>query len=64
MVNYSTLLCFDSMLSYNTSVQNNIVMTTATEAPCYPRLVVALTFVTSTEEVPTHQSGTSPYKIL
>ena len=23
MVNYSTLLCFDSMLSYNTSVQNN-----------------------------------------
>ena len=26
MVNYSILLCFDSMLSYNTSVQNNEFM--------------------------------------
>jgi hypothetical protein len=33
---YSTLLCFDSMLSYNTSVQNNIVMTTAKQNQKFP----------------------------
>jgi len=37
---------------------------TATEAPCYPRLVVTSNFVPSTVEVPTHQSGASPYNIL
>jgi len=37
---------------------------TATEAHPYPRLVVALNPVTSTAEVPIHQSGASPYKIL
>ena len=36
MVNYSILLCFDSMLSYNTSVQNNIVMTTAKQNQKFP----------------------------
>ncbi len=36
MVNYSTLLCFDSMLSYNTSVQNDIVMTTAKQNQKFP----------------------------
>ena len=55
------------------SEKSNLILTflfalfstlTATEAPSSPRLVVALTCVTSTEEVPTHQSGTSPYKIL
>ena len=29
IINYSTPLCFDSMLSYNTSVQNNDPLTTA-----------------------------------
>ena len=33
---YSTHLCFDSMLSYNTSVQNNIVMTTAKQNQKFP----------------------------
>ena len=33
---YSTSLCFDSMLSYNTSVQNNIVMTTAKQNQKFP----------------------------
>ena len=37
---------------------------TATEAPSYPRLVVTLNSMASTAEVPTRQSGTSPYKIL
>ena len=36
MVNYSTLLCFDSILSYNTSVQNDIVMTTAKQNQKFP----------------------------
>jgi len=36
MINYSTLLCFDSMLSYNTSVQNNIIMTTAKQNQKFP----------------------------
>ena len=36
MVNYSTLLCFDSMLTYNTSVQNNIVMTSAKQNQKFP----------------------------
>ena len=36
MANYSTLLCFDSMLSYNTSVQNNIFMTTAKQNQKFP----------------------------
>ena len=33
---YSTLLCFDSMLSYNTSVQNNIILTTAKQNQKFP----------------------------
>lgn len=33
---YSTLLCFDSMLSYNTSVQNDIIMTTAKQNQKFP----------------------------
>ncbi len=33
---YSILLCFDSMLSYNTSVQNNVVMTTAKQNQKFP----------------------------
>ena len=33
---YSILLCFDSMLSYNTSVQNNIVMTSAKQNQKFP----------------------------
>ena len=33
---YITLLCFDSMLSYNTSVQNDIVMTTAKQNQKFP----------------------------
>src|SRR3989344_8679458 len=37
---------------------------TATEAPCHPRLVITLNSVPSKAEVPTHQSGASPYKIL
>ena len=37
---------------------------TATEVLSYPRLVVARNFVASMAEVPTNQSGTSPYKIL
>jgi hypothetical protein len=37
---------------------------TATEAFPYPRLVVALNSVPPMAEVPTHQSGASPYKIL
>src|SRR3989344_177166 len=36
MVNYSILLCFDSMLSYNTSVQNDIIMTTAKQNQKFP----------------------------
>jgi hypothetical protein len=36
MVNYSTLLCFDSILSYNTNVQNNIIMTTAKQNQKFP----------------------------
>ena len=33
---YNIVLCFDSMLSYNTSVQNNIVMTTAKQNQKFP----------------------------
>ena len=33
---YSILLCFDSMLSYNTSVQNNIILTTAKQNQKFP----------------------------
>jgi hypothetical protein len=55
------------------SEKSNLILTflfalfsalTATEALPYPRLVVALNSVTSTTEVPIHQSGASPYKIL
>src|SRR3989344_5156086 len=37
---------------------------TATEALPYPCSVVTLNSVASRAEVPTHQSGASPYKIL
>jgi hypothetical protein len=55
------------------SEKSNLILTflfalfsalTATEAHPYPRLVIALNSVPSTTEVPTHQSGASPYKIL